>query len=89
MQDIKKFEKVIYKYWKEAIGKELPLPGEARVVTGIPRNDSFLHHMLTEHGVDIELIQYQIQQTYATSWKMTDYKIVDDKKYSWFLLRWE
>lgn len=89
MRDMKNFEKIISRYLKEAIGKELLLPGEAKVVTGIPRNDSFLHHMLTEHGVDIELETKQIQQTYATSWIMKDYKIVDDKKYSWFLLKWE
>lgn len=86
---MKKFEKLIWGYWKEAIGKELPLPGEARVVTGIPRNDAFLHHMLTDHGVEIELETKLIHQTYKSSWVMKDYKIIDDKKYSWFLLRWE
>ena len=88
MRGMKKFENIIGRYWREATSKELPLPGEARVVTGISKNDAFLHHMLTEHGVDIELETKQIQQTYATSWIMKDYKIVDDKKYSWFLLKW-
>jgi hypothetical protein len=88
MRDMRQFNNMIGEYWKEAICKELPPPAEAKVVTGIPRNDSFLHHMIVEHGVEIILTESVRQDTYAPSWKMTDYKIVDEKKFSWFLLRW-
>lgn len=55
------------------------LPPEARVVTGIPKWDSQLHHALVEFGVEVKLDKNHV---------MEDYCVVDEKKFTMFLLRY-
>ena len=55
------------------------VPPEAKVVTGNPRWDEQLHYALVEYGVEVGLDKHH---------NMEDYRIVDDKKFMMFLLRW-
>ena len=52
---------------------------EAKVVTGNPRYDAQLHHVLVEFGVEVKL-----DRGHA----MADYCVVDEQKFMMFLLRW-
>ena len=52
---------------------------DARVVTGNPKYDAQLHHVLVEFGVEVKL---------DLNNNMEDYHVVDEKKFAWFLLRW-
>ena len=56
-----------------------PLPPEARVVTGNARHDAQLHRILVEYGIEVQLSRYN---------EIKDYRVVDEQKFSWFLLRW-
>ena len=67
---------------------KLPIPGEARVITGNPRNDAFFHYMLVENGVDMILKEEQRPVGFGVQWRLTDFKVVDEKKFSWFVLKW-
>lgn len=55
------------------------LPPEARVITGNPKYDAQIHYVLTEFGVEVEL-----DRDHA----MEGYRVVDEKKFMMFLLRW-
>ncbi len=55
------------------------IPPEARVITGNPKYDAQLHHVLVEFGVEVKL---------DLDNNMEDYCVVDEKKYMMFLLRW-
>jgi hypothetical protein len=52
---------------------------DARVVTGNPKYDAQIHHVLVEFGVEVEL-----DRDHA----MKDYRVVDEKKFMMFLLRY-
>lgn len=52
---------------------------EAKVVTGNPVYDAQLHHVLVEFGVEVKLDKND---------NMEDYRVVDEKKFTMFLLRW-
>lgn len=72
------FSKMLEKYHKSTEWPHWP-PPEAKFVTGTPKIDAFLHHMITEHGVDIKL---------NTKGFIGDYNIINEQKFSWFLLKW-
>lgn len=55
------------------------LPPEAQFITGNPVYDAQLHYVLVEFGVEVELDRNH---------SMTDYRVIDEKKFFWFLLRW-
>ena len=52
---------------------------EAIVVTGNPVYDAQLHHVLVEYGIEVKLDKNN---------DMEDYRVVDEKKFIMFLLRW-
>ena len=56
-----------------------PLPPEARVVTGNAKHDAQLHRILVEYGIEVQL---------SGNNEIKDYRVVDEQKFSWFLLRW-
>ena len=77
---VAELQAVLVRYWIESFRHNpVPLLPEARVITGDCHQDSFLHHLMVDCGVDVEL--------YKTH-KVTNYKIVDEQKYMLFLLRW-
>lgn len=55
------------------------LPPEALIITGNPKYDAQLHHVLVEFGVEVQLDRDN---------NMENYRIVDEKKFMMFLLRW-
>lgn len=52
---------------------------EAQVVTGHPKHDAQLHRVLVEYGVEVKLDRYHC---------VKDYRVVDDKKFMMFVLKW-
>ena len=63
----------------ETIQRPWPLSPEALVITGNPKYDAQLHHVLVEFGVEVKL---------DNDYNMKDYRVVDEQKFAWFLLRW-
>ena len=65
----------------QELGRNTPctLPPEARVVTGNAKHDAQLHRILVEYGIEVQLSRYN---------EIKDYRVVDEQKFSWFLLRW-
>lgn len=56
------------------------LSPEARFVTGNAKYDAHLHHVLIDYGIEIDL-------NFKTR-TIENYRVVDEKKFAWFLLRW-
>ena len=67
------------KYWLTDYDHNKPIAPDTPFVTGVARNDAILHDMLINHGVELILNSY---------WLVEDYRVVDEKKFMWFLLRW-
>ena len=63
------------------LGRDRPWipPPEAPFVTGNPNYDAQLHHVLVEYGLEIKLDRDH---------NMKDYRVVDEQKFTMFLLRW-
>lgn len=54
-------------------------PPEALVITGNPKYDAQLHYVLVEYGIEVKLDKND---------DMEDYRVVDEQKFTMFLLRW-
>ena len=67
------------KYWLTDYDHKKPVAPDTPVITGVARNDAIQHDMLINHGVELILNSY---------WRVEDYRVVDEKKFMWFLLRW-
>lgn len=80
--NLTEFIRMIERYWLESYDKHTVVPPEARVVTGLARNDAFFHSMIVEYGVEMEL------QKEGRGWKLVNYQIVDEQKFMMFMLRW-
>lgn len=74
------------RYWRQDYREDMSNLGAARVITGLARNDLFFHHMLIEHGV--EFILKEEVGNRSRQWRLEDYRVVDEKKYLLFVLRW-
>jgi hypothetical protein len=61
------------------LNRLLTPPPEAKVVTGNPKWDAQLHHVIVEYGVEVEL---------GKNRGVVSYRIVDEQKFVMFLLRW-
>jgi hypothetical protein len=64
---------------KEFLNKPIVLPGEAKFITGKAREDSYLHYLETKCGVEITLDKNN---------SIVGYNIIDEKKFTWFVLKW-
>ena len=53
---------------------------EARYITGNPKYDAQLHRILVEYGIEVDVN--------PKHHSLDDYRVVDEKKFAWFLLRW-
>jgi len=71
------------KYWLTDYDHKKPLSPNTPFVTGVARTDAILHDMLIKHGVELIL-----KQSRHRNWQLADYRVVDDKKFMWFLMRW-
>jgi len=72
---------ILSREWIE-FGRHVPvtLTPEARFVTGNARHDAQIHRILVEYGIELDL-NHKLHS-------IEDYRIVDEKKFMWFLLRW-
>ena len=70
---------IVKKYWLTDYDHKKPVAPDTPVITGVARNDAILHDMLINHGVELILNSY---------WRVEDYRVVDEKKFMWFLLKW-
>ncbi len=63
------------------LGRDRPWipPPEARFITGNSKYDAQLHYVLVEFGIEVKLNRDH---------NMEDYRVVDEKKFTMFLLRW-
>lgn len=71
------------KYWLTDYDHKKPPAPDTPFVTGEVRYDAILYDMLSQHGVELIL-----KQSGHRNWKLEDYRVVDDKKFMWFLMRW-
>lgn len=71
------------KYWLTDYDHNKPVASDTPVITGVARNDAILHDMLINHGVELIL-----KLSRHRNWRVEDYRVVDDKKFMLFVLRW-
>jgi hypothetical protein len=71
------------KYWLTEYDHKKPVALDMPFVTGDDRYDAILHDMLVRHGVELIL-----KQSGLKNWQLIDYRVVDDKKFMLFMLRW-
>ena len=71
------------KYWLTDYDHKKPIAPDTPFVTGEGRYDAILYDMLVQHGVELIL-----KQSHFRNWRVEDYRVVDDKKFMWFLMRW-
>jgi len=64
----------------EFLKNPIVLPPEAKVVTGQIKEDAYLHFLETTCGVEVLLSEYHHE--------IVGYNVIDEKKFSWFVLRW-
>lgn len=79
--NVRDFKIAVRKFWMENYGSYPPR--EARVITGIMNTDAMMHAMLVEHGVEMRLVQ-----TPTGRWQFANYQVVDEQKFTMFVLRW-
>jgi hypothetical protein len=66
--------------WAVDEGTKTTFPPEARFVTGDHKKDGMLHHFQVASGLEVELTE-----DFAN---VEECKIVDEKKFMLFVLRW-
>ena len=84
--NFREFRKLAEYYWRENRASHA-IPGDARVITGNPHNDAFFYYMLKDNGVEL-ILEQERRPTGGLQWRLTNYRVVDEKKFTWFLLRW-
>jgi hypothetical protein len=82
MKDIANIKEMLYQQYEEEVSDNifLPLPPEAKFVTGQSSIDAYLHFLYIQYGIELILLNDNMS--------MAGYNIVDDKKFSYFVLRW-
>lgn len=71
------------KYWLTDYDHKKPVAPDTPFVTGEARYDAILHDMLIKHGVELIL-----KLSRHRNWQLADYRVVDEKKFMLFVLRW-
>lgn len=79
----KDLDRMVQSYFAEISKNGFPpLPPEAKVVTGNRYIDNVLHLMIVENGIEITLgSEYNANA-------IVDYHIVDEVKFTCFVLKW-
>lgn len=79
--DFHKISIAAMRQWETECKGKIRYPlGSARVVTGKPIQDAHIHFLETEYGIKLFFDPYG---TYIER-----YEVVDEKKYTTFLLKW-
>ena len=82
MMDLELVKKIVARQGEnEFLKKPIVLPPEAKVVTGKVREDAYLHFLETTCGVEILL-------SGDYNYEIVGYNVIDEKKFSWFVLKW-
>jgi HD-like signal output (HDOD) protein len=84
--NVSELRKMAQRYWQESYREDMSVLDQARFITGNLKNDLFFHAMLTKHGVEM-ILKEEVREG-CRQWRLVDYKVVDEKKYMMFLLRW-
>lgn len=84
--NFKEFRIMAERYWLEN-RMNCPIIGEARVITGNPHNDAFFHYMLKDNGVEV-ILEQERRPTGGIQWRLKNFKIIDEKKFTMFVLKW-
>lgn len=81
MIDLELVKKIVVRQANdEYLKNPIELPPEAKVVTGKMKEDAYLHFLETRCGVEIQLAeQYN---------EIVGFKVLDEKKFTWFVLKW-
>ena len=81
MKNITDVSEMVSRQWSEELRDVvLPLPPEAKVVTGRPKEDAHLHFLETQFGLELKLS--------PDSKNVVGYNVVNKEKFTWFVLRW-
>jgi hypothetical protein len=81
MMDLELVKKIVVRQGQnEFLKNPIVCPPEAKVVTGIMKEDAYLHFLETKCGVEILLSEYHHE--------IVGYNVLDEKKFSWFVLKW-
>ena len=81
MIGVNQLKAMIRKQWMaEFAGKPVVLPGEAKVITGVPMKDAHLHYLATVAGIEV--------RTSDDFKSMEGFWILDQAKFMWFTMRW-
>lgn len=76
--DLDTVKQIAYK-WSTENSNLKPLEAAARVVTGDYIVDSRIYHFEQASGIELDVFGIN---------NITGYKIVDEEKFAWFMLRW-
>ena len=80
MMDLEVLRQIVIK-WRDAnLTRITDCPGEAKVITGNLKIDAMLYHFEQDSGIELKL-----SPPFS---KISGCNIVDEKKCSWFVLRW-
>lgn len=79
--DITNLNHMLQRQWEQLKYQDpLPLPPEAKFITGKPTTDAYLHYLETRCGVELVLA--------PVTGRVDRFNIVDDHKFTLFLLKW-
>lgn len=81
--NLSQFRQMSIRYWNQQSDKHFSVSAEAQVVTGLSCNDALFHYMIVDNGVEMVLEQESVNR-----WRLIGYRVVDEKKFNWFVLRW-
>lgn len=76
--DLDTVKQVAYK-WSTKNSNLKPIGGDARFITGNYTVDSKIYHFEKASGIELDVSGIN---------NITGYKIVDEEKFAWFMLRW-
>ena len=73
--------RILQRQWDQLKYQDpLPLPPEAKFITGKPTTDAYLHHLETDCGVEVIMA--------PNTGHIDGFNVVDDHKFTLFLLKW-
>jgi len=79
--DVYVLQPIIRKYWVESFKDNPLISGNTPVSSGDVVKDSFMYHLEVDHGIKICMDE--------TGYLMSDFAVVDEKKFMWFMMRWQ
>jgi len=78
--------KICYRQFIDDKPPRIP-PGQSRFITGMPYIDSHLYQLEKKYGLKINLV-HTTDPNGRLAYEIKDYQILDEKKFTIFLLKW-